>query len=202
MKKLEKVVFAFVVLSLLIAVSTPASAQGLAGCKTGKFVGSYTSPSSTPDVWGDGSNISHTFVFQLNLHSDGTATQDFTGFPDIMLSSGSGTPFVGSWTCRPDGKLVVTMITTLYVPTTDAKNHPATVPTPPPVDLFLAQSSRLTYLFAVTDDNTLTRIQARRRRYTAAQDPTDPTGGILGALNTTEVVYRRLVASDADLLAP
>ncbi len=202
MSKLQRVTVALVVLSLLTIVAVSANAQGNAGCKNGKFVGSYTSSSSFPDIWGDGTNVAHTFLLQLNLHSDGTATQDFSGFPDLMLSGGTGTPFVGSWTCRRDGKLVVTMITTNYGTTTDAINHPASVPDPPPVDLFLVLNLRVTYLFTVTDDNTLTRIQARTRRYLAAEDPSDPTGGTLRPLNTTEVVYRRLIASDADLLAP
>ncbi len=202
MTKLEKVVFAFFVLSLLIVISVPANAQLVAGCKTGKFIGSYTNALTFTDIWGDGSGVTHTFLSQLNLHSDGTATQDFTGFPDIMLSGGTGTQYIGSWTCRKDGKLVVVLITTVYFPTTDAVNHPASVPAPPPVDLFLDSSARLTYLFTVTDDNTLTRTESRRRNYPAANDPSDPIGGTLGPLNTTVVVYKRLVASDADLLAP
>jgi len=200
MSKIRMAVFAFVVLSLLTIITAPANAD--AGCKNGKFVGSYTTPASFPDIWGDGTNVAHAFVSQLNLHSDGTATQDFSGFPDVMLSFGTGTQFVGSWTCRKDGKLVVTLITTVYGPTTDAINHPSTVLAPPPVDLFLLASARVTWLFTVTDDNTLTRIQARRRNYLPADDPSDPTGGTLGPLNTTQIVYNRLVASDADLLAP
>jgi hypothetical protein len=191
---------AIVALSLLMVVAAPASADS--GCKNGKFVGSYTTPVVFPDVWGDGTNVAHTYVLQLNLHNDGTATQDFSGFPDVMLSLGTGTPFVGSWICRKDGKLVVTMISTIYGSTTDAINHPTTVPDPPPVDLFLVASSRDTFLFTVTDDNTLTRIQARRRNYPPDQDPSDPAEGTLGSLNTNVVVYNRLVASDADLLAP
>ena len=202
MTKLEKLLFAFVVLSLLIVISAPANAQGIAGCKTGKFVGSYTSVLSFPDIWGDGSGVAHTFLFQLNLHSDGIATEEFSGAPDIMLSGGTGTASVGSWTCRKDGKLVVTMLSAIYGTTTDAINHPATVPAPPPVDLFLAANSRVTYLFTVTDDNSLTGTESRRRNYPPTEDPSDPTAGILRPLNTTEVVYKRVVASDADLLAP
>lgn len=201
MSKLEKAIFVLLVSSLLI-VSLPANAQGIAGCKTGKFVGSYTTAVPITDVWGDGSGVAHTYLFQLNLHADGIVTQEFTGSPDIMLSGGAGTPFVGSWACRKDGKLVVTMLTAVYLPTTDAINHPASVPAPPPVDLLLAGNSRLTYLFVVTDDNTLTRTESRRRGYPSPSDPSDPNGGILGPLNTTEVVYTRVVASDADLLAP
>ncbi len=196
MSKLKNPMFALIALSIFMVM--PAFAQS-AGCKTGKFVGSYVRAILFPDVWGDGSNIAHTFLYQLNLNADGTVYENFTGLPDLMLSAGSGTPSVGNWQCRKDGKLVVTIVNTGYFPTTDAAMHGIlTVPT----DLFLGFHSRDTYLFTVTDDNTLTRIQARSRRYPAGQDPTDPSGGILRPLNTTVVNYKRLVASDADLLAP
>jgi hypothetical protein len=187
----------FVLTLLLAFIGTPTFANP--GCKNGNFVGSYTTPSTFPDIWGDGSGVKHTFALQLNLHSDGTVYQEFTGFPDIMLSAGSGTPSIGSWQCRNDKKLVVTIITSGYIPTNDAPAHGVVnVPT----DLILAFHSRITYLFSVTDDDTLTRVQARTRRYAPADDPTDPNGGTLLPLNTTSVVYKRLVASDADLLAP
>jgi len=200
MSKLKNVVVAFVVLSVFMVI--PAFPQGNAGCKNGKFIGSYTLLDTFPDIWGDGSNIEHQLIQQLNLHSDGTVTEEFTGSFDTMLSLGLSTPSVGSWTCRTDGMLVVTQILAIYAPTTDAINHPLSVPAPPPVDLFLFQNNRTTYLLSVTNANTLTRIQARTRRYTPTEDPTDPTGGILGPLRTNVVVYTRLVASDADLLAP
>ena len=88
------------------------------------------------------------------------------------------------------------------VPTEPAWLATATVPAPPPVDLFLFEHVRSTSLFSVMDANTLTRTQFRRRVYDPTEDPTDPTGGVLGHLNTNVVVYKRLVASDADLLAP
>jgi hypothetical protein len=200
MPKLRNVGFAFLALSIFMV--TPVFPQGNAGCKNGKFIGSYTHVDDFPDIWGDMSNIEHQIIQQLNLHSDGTVTQENAGGPDIMLSAGLSTTLVGSWKCRNDGMLVVTVIFDVYVPTTDAINHPSTVPSPPPVDLFLFQHVRATYLFSVTDTNTLTRIQTRSRRYAASEDPTDPTGGILGPLRTGVVVYKRLVASDADLLAP
>jgi hypothetical protein len=202
MSKLRNVVVASFALSVFMVIPAFPQENGNAGCKNGKFIGSYTLLNTVPDIWGDGTNIEHQFIQQLSLHSDGTVTEEFTGSPDIMLSFGLSTPGVGSWTCRNDGMLVVTQILAIYVPTTDAINHPSTVPAPPPVDLFLFQHSRVTYLLSVTNANTLTRIQARTRRYTAAEDPTDPTGGVLGPLRTGVVVYTRLVASDADLLAP
>jgi len=95
--------------------------------------------------------------------------------------------------------LVVNLITTVYLPTKDAALHGfPNVPT----DLLLFLNLRTTYLFSVTDDNTVTRIQARNRRYAAVDDPTNPQGGTLGALDSSSVIYQRLVASDADLLAP
>ena len=200
MSKLRNVLVAFLALSVFMVV--PAFPQGVAGCKTGMFIGSYTHLDTFPDVWGDGSNVENQTIRQLTLHSDGSAIEEGTAALDIMLSAGTGSSAIGSWTCRNDGKLVVTLIFAVYLPTTDAVNHPSSVPNPPPVDILLAQHSRRTSLFSVTDANSLTRIQSRIRRYSATQDPTDPTGGVLGPLLTNAVVYTRLVASDADLLAP
>jgi hypothetical protein len=89
----------------------------------------------------------------------------------------------------------VTLIWAGYNPTADAAIH-GIVPAPP-VDILLNGHVRATYLFSVTDANTLTRIQSRSRTYDPTQDPTDPTGGTLHKLNTNEVVYKRVVASDA-----
>jgi len=200
MSKLRNVFVAFVVFSVFMV--TPAFSQGNEGCKNGKFIGSYTTLFTFLDVWSDGTNVEQQLINQLNLHSDGTVTDDRAGGPDLMLSFGLATTGVGSWTCRSDGKLVVTEILAVYEPTTDAINHPTTVPSPPPVDLILFQHIRRTSLYSVTDANTLTRIQARDRTYDPTQDPTDPNGGVLGSLNTDVVVYKRVVASDADLLAP
>ena len=199
MSKLRNVVVAF--LALWVFTVLPAFPQGNAGCKNGKFIGSYTHLDTFPDIWGDGSNVEHQTIRQLTLHSDGTVTEESTAAPDIMLSGGTTSPRVGSWTCRKDGQLVVTLIFATYLPTADALNHPSIDPTPP-VDILLLQHNRTTYLFSVTDANTLTRTQARTRRYAVTEDPSDPTGGVLRPLNTDVVVYKRLVASDADLLAP
>jgi hypothetical protein len=202
MSKLRNVLVALLALSVFTVL--PAFPQGnvIAGCKTGAFIGSYTHLDTFPDIWGDGSMVENQTIRQLTLHSDGTATEVSTGAPDLMLSAGTISSRIGSWTCRNDGQLVVTLIWAVYFPTTDAVNHSSGVLATPPVDILLVQHSRATFLFSVTDANTLTRTQARTRRYTATEDPTDPTGGVLQPLNTVEVVYKRLVASDADLLAP
>ena len=165
-----------------------------ANCKNGKFVGSYTSPNLDVDLFGDGSVV-HSLVFQLNLRSDGTADQYWTGAPDYLINLGSGSPWIGSWDCRNDGKLVVTMLRASYVPTTPSAN--AVNP-----DIELLNHVRNTYLFSIDDQNTLTRIQSRARVYDIHDDPTDPAGGTLGTISNAHVVYRRLIATDADLLAP
>ena len=201
MSKMRNGIVAFV-LSVLTILPAFSQEHGNAGCKNGKFIGSYTHLDTIADVWGDGSNVEHQTIRQLTLHSDGTATEEFTAGPDIMLSGGTVSSRIGSWMCRSDGQLVVTVISAVYLPTTDAVNHPAGVPNPPPVDILLFQHRRTTSLFSVIDANTLIRTQARARRYTATEDPTDPTGGSLGPLNSVSDVYTRLAASDADLLAP
>ena len=198
MPKLRNVFVAFVV--LLVFMVTPAFPQGT--CRSGAFVGTYTNVFTYTDLWGDGSNVVTVVLNQLTLHSDGTARFDSTGFPLLMLSFGISTAQIGSWTCRNDGKLVVTLLFGVLAPTTDAKNHPSTVPDPPPVDLSIFGHTRVTFLISVTNANSLTITQTRRRHYNPTEDPTDPNGGRLTPLNTDVVVYQRVVASDADLLAP
>jgi len=180
---------------LIVFAVMPALADS--GCKNGKFVGSYTRPNANFDVFGDGSVI-HSYAFQLNLHGDGTATEYWTGYPDYMVTLGTGSESRGSWTCRRDGTLVVTMILAGYA-AVEATDFNTGNPT---ADVALSFTSRATYLFTINDENTITRVQSRSRNYTSAQDPTDPTGGTLGPLRTTSLVYTRLSASDADLLAP
>lgn len=180
-------------LAIAVLMVVPSFAD-TTGCKKGEFFGSYTRTELNQDVFGDGSAI-HTFIYQLNLHSDGTATQYWTGLNDYLITLGTGSPWTGSWTCRGDGKLVVTLIVATYFPVTGNPN----VASP---DVELGSHFRDTYLFNVVDENTLIRIQSRRRAYLPAGDPTNPTGGTLGPLSTTPVTYNRLVASDADLLVP
>lgn len=187
---LKKILFALSVMMIFTAI--PAFAN--AGCKNGKFVGSYTNTTANVDVFGDGSVV-HTYVNQLTLNENGTADLYWTGYNDYFTNLGTGSPSIGSWTCRNDGKLIVTLITGVYAPSVPSANAPNP-------DVTLVLHFRTTYLFSVEDGNTIKRVQSRTRRYTPAQDPGDPNGGILGALNNTESTYKRVVASDADLLAP
>jgi hypothetical protein len=166
-----------------------------ANCRNGKFAGSYvSSPNAPTDLFGD-ATVVHTFVFQLTLHSDGTASQYWTGLPDYELTLGTGSPWIGSWTCRNDGKLVVSLLRASYLPVAPGVNNPTN-------DIELLGHFRSTYLFTIDDDNTVTRIQARSRTYGPDEDPSIATGGTLGAISNAAVPYKRLVASDSDLTAP
>ena len=148
------------------------------------------------EVFRDGL-VLHTFVFQLNLDSDGSATQYWTGLPDYILTLGTGSPQIGSWKCRNDGKLIITLLSAGYAPVDpDPPLHN------PTNDVSLAFHTRTTYLFTVDDDNTLTRIQSRSRTYDVNEDPSIATGGTLGDIDNHTRQYKRLSASDADLLAP
>jgi len=166
------------------------------GCKKFNFVGSFTRPQLNVDVFGDNS-VRHSWVYQLTLHSDGTATQYWTGALDFPLNTGTAAPWTGSWLCRDDGKLVVTVITANYTPVAAGSNPNVSVQ-----DVSLISHIRTTYLFSVDSANTLTRVQVRTRTYGPNDDPTDPAGGTLNPVVLTTVTYTRLVASDADLLLP
>jgi hypothetical protein len=123
--------------------------------------------------------------------------QNWTGFLDYAINTGAGSLYFGSWTCRADGKLVVTLISAGYVPVASGSNPEVTSQ-----DISLAFHSRTTYLYSVDDTNTLTRIAARTRSYTPDQDPSDPAGVSLGTISNATVVFKRLVATDDDLLVP
>lgn len=182
--------------AIAIFLAAPALAAPKTGCKKFNFIGTFLAPSES-DVFDDG-NI-HRFAFQLTFNSDGTVNQFWTGLPDYLINAGTGSPQIGSWTCRDDGKLVMVWLQASYFPVT-----PTQYPVLTSQDVRLLNHSRTTYLFTVDNDNTVTRIQSRTRRYTPLQDPTDPAGGTLldppdPQITTT---YHRLIASDADLLAP
>lgn len=183
---LRRIALMAVVLTVLGVAQTFADS-----CATGNFVGTYTRPSSV-DVFGDGSLI-HNYVFQLTLHADGTVTQYWTGLPDYQNNLGSGSINIGAWKCRDNGNLLVTLLSGNYVPAAADANL-GTVD-----DIKLFSHSRTTLVFNIDSNNQITRLKAIIRTYTPDQDPSDPNGGTLGTLSTTHVVYKRLVASAADL---
>jgi len=158
------------------------------GCNKWKPVGTYTRSS----VAG-----THSFVYQLQLHNDGTAWMTATAYYDYMINYGTNSPAVGSWKCRDDGKVVVSVLQGILYPIIAG-----TAADLPYADVSLDQHINTTYLFSVDGPNTITQTQSRGRTYGPAEDPTDPAGGVLGTLRTTPRVYTRFTASDADLLLP
>lgn len=174
--------------ALTIFMVVPALADQ--NCSTGNFVGTYTRASQLPDPY---TGQPHNYVFQLTLHGDGTVTQYWTGLPDYQINQGTGSINIGAWKCRDNGNLLVTLISASYTPFAADASLLAVA------DDTLFTHSRTSAVFTITDNNTLTRLKAITRTYTPDQDPTDASGGTLGTLSTTQVVYKRLVASATDL---
>jgi len=179
-------------ITLILTVTIGTAVAG--DCSNENFFGTYTRVDPATDVFGDGL-VNHQYVYQLVLTSSGSVYQYWTGLPDYQLTFGSGTPSIGSWECRSDGKLIVNVITSVLAPV-GPDEHIASP------DLSLSGYYRSTYLFKINGRNKMTRIQARTRTYGPDEDPTNTAGGTLGALSTTQIVYNRLLASDADLLVP
>lgn len=183
----------FQLLFIAVIACVPAFAAKV-GCQKYNFLGSFTRVDAPSDVFGDGTVI-HQYIYQLTLHSDGSARQAWTGAPDYQNTFGTGTDLIGSWTCRDDGKLVINAIYSNYFPTTPSPNAPNP-------DIALVRSYRTTALYDVTSDNTLVRIQSRSRSYLPSEDPTNATGGTLLPISNTSITYNRFIATDADLLLP
>jgi hypothetical protein len=192
MSKLKSAVM-LIIAVLFMAVPAFADDDN-AGCKNGKFVGSYNAVFADQDVFGNGSVI-HTWIQQLNLHNDGIADLTYSSGLDYPINTGSQGPWIGSWQCRSDGKLIVTLLRSFYI------NRGPTANTTY-ADIELGGYNRFTYLFSVEDKNTINRIGRRIRSYGPNEDPTDPNGGVLRPLETNEIIFKRLKTSDADLLAP
>lgn len=191
---LNKTLLGIAVCAIFMAV--PAIAAPATGCNKFKFTGSYVRTVTAVPL-SDGS-VQHKTVFQLNLNADGTAVQNWTGFLDYAINTGAGSLYFGSWTCRADGKLIVTLISANYFPVAANSNPEVTSQ-----DIAIVSHSRTTYLYSVDDANTLTRVLARTRVYLPNEDPTDPAAGSLPQQPSTATpVFKRLVATDDDLLAP
>jgi len=174
---------------MLAAITIFAVVPALAvpvGCNKWKPVGTFT----RADRAG-----THNFVYQLQLHNDGTAWWIETASYDYMINYGTNSPNVGSWTCRADGMVVVSVLKGLLYPIASG-----TADDLPYADVSLDQHIKTTYLFSVDDPNTITQFQAHGRTYGPDDDPTDAAGGVLGNLSTRRRVYTRFVASDVDLL--
>lgn len=167
------------------------------GCLAKTFFGTYTLVEyfQNLDVKGDGTLFEdRTWVYQLSFYRDGIVEQNWTASFDYPLSLGMNPNWIGSWTCRSDGKLVVTTLRGDFAPAPGVQGVPA--------DLALVGHIRNTFLFSVVNQNIVRSIQNRTRYYNMSEDPTDPNAGTLFPLNTNVYEYKRFKASGADLVAP
>ncbi len=115
------------------------------------------------------------YIDQLTLGLDGTAYWfSSSSFDQILL--GTFTPQVGSWTCLPDGSVLVTTIGSNY-----SQNSPyGDVPQlDQPLDINLANNVRFTQKLTIVDLDTLQLIDQIRTRTALSDDPLGP--GVVGA---------------------
>lgn len=152
--------------------------RGGGKCDPEKVPGSYVRNNANPP-----------FMQQLKLDSDGTAYWYDSAAFQLILTTGTFIPHIGSWKCLDDGSLLVTTIGTNYDGIA--------------VDTQINQNERLTEKLTVVDSNTL---QPTHRIFTAiplADDPQGP-GVLISACTPTgtpcaPVAYKRVKPNPSDI---
>ncbi|MFC1777540.1 hypothetical protein ACFL3I_09400 [Pseudomonadota bacterium] len=183
--------------SLLFAGSAFAGKKDNAGnmCKDKDVVGSYMQSAEYDFTDGYGNLVDRFYVDQLNLSSGGTVHERLTAGQDLIMYAGLGSTWLGSWTCRNDGKLLVTALSADYAPIPTNTLFPGSLS-----DIALVYHYRWTYLFSVEDKDTLKLEKYAVRGYGMTEDPTDPDAGGIIIEGDEEIYLDRLIPSDADLL--
>jgi len=174
---------AFAAFVFMIVVALPAFAANGAppsACGKLKWTGAYTRLQNI-DV-----GTVNSYADQLNFSKDGIVTLNYTYYPELMLSEGTGTTGYGEWKCRADGNVVMSVLLAQYVSNGSG-------------DLTLSGHLRYTFLFEIVDDNTLKRIAFARRVYLPSEDPTDPGSGTVTLSGTDDRIYSRFTISEGDL---
>lgn len=186
----KRTIFSVIVLSFFLA--SPALFAKKADdsvCKVATVAGSYVRVKQA-----NYSGVDRTFLLQLNLSSDGIALQNFTGGLDLIDYYGGESNDIGSWECREDGKLLVTMYRAEY---------PAISTDPFTAGPIQAAELRrhflVSYLFIVTSADTLTTVEIGLKEFDMSEDPTDPAAGILRNPDLNEYEYNRVKPTDAYL---
>jgi len=196
----KKIIITMIALSMFIAFPAIAKKKGSAAnaCKDKDVVGAYAAsePSSLPIPYPTGENgfRSVTYVYQLNINAGGTATMNWTGGTDFMVTEGKIAMYHGSWKCRKDGKLLVSTIGAVYQSTDYNPYQDALV-----TDIELEGHNRHNRLFSIEDPNTVVLRQTVRRFYPAEEDPMDPLGGYPFPEFFPDIVFSRLSPSDEGL---
>lgn len=190
----KRTIFSVIVLSFFLASPAySAKTPGVTACKIDAVAGSYVRVSQSQSVGFDGTIIDRTYLFQLKLSSDGIAVQNFTGADDMFDIYGGESDGVGSWECRKDGKLLVTMFSGSYRPVVDG------------LDPFTGESVQaselrfhylVSYLLSVTSADTLKTVETGVKEFNMSEVPTDPNAGSLVTLHTLEREYNRVKPID------
>jgi hypothetical protein len=108
------------------------------------------------------------YIDQLTLHIDGTAYWFNSGSFDLILQ-GAFTPQVGSWTCLPDGTVLVTTVGSNYLnPTSDVAQSGQQL------DINIVFNLRYTQKLSVVDHDTLQLTHQIRTGTPLANDPLGP----------------------------
>ncbi len=146
-----KTAFAALFILLLFMSST-----AIADCSVKKQAGSYVALRPTT-ISGSGASI----LDQLRLNSDGTAYWYQSTAFDLLVTTGSFIPQIGSWKCLDDGNLLVTTIGVTY--------HSVGT------DIVKDSNERFTQKLSPTNDDTLTVIIRVFKDFPLTTDPLDPT---------------------------
>ena len=120
------------------------------------------------------------YIDQLTLGIDGTAYWFQSSSFDLILT-GAFIPEVGSWTCLPDGSVLVTTIGSNY-----SQNSPfGDIPQPGlSFDLNILENVRLTQKLSVVDRNTLVLTVRVNTHIPLSNDPLGPGTVIPGSACT------------------
>ncbi len=167
---------------LIFAVSTTAFASAPDGddgnvCQSKTWLGSYV-----VQVPINGKQFLEYFQFG----ESGTVRHSATFYPEQMISSGTSTPSVGTWKCRTDGTIALTLIFASFPP--DGAG-----------DLTLGYHVRASLILQITGKKVLTRTKLVARVYPDSFDPTNPNIGFIAFVTDDPEDYTKLEVSDADL---
>jgi hypothetical protein len=154
--------------ALITLLMLSSAALAAPGCNPFTVTGSYVRQ-NVGALPGNGIDISP-YVDQLTLHIDGTAYWFNSGSFDMILQ-GAFSPQVGSWTCLPDGTVLVTTIGANYSqnsPTGDVAHDGQ------PLDINIFSNLRYTQKLTVVDLNTLQLTHQIRTNIPVSNDPLGP----------------------------
>ena len=182
MKRLLVTLATFALLIFLASTALAASG-GDNACNPNKVAGAYVR--NRPNTFsGSGPGL----IDQLVLNNDGTAYWYQSTAFDLMVTTASFIPQIGSWKCIDNSTLVVTTVGTTYHSTATASGP----------DLVKDGNQRLTQKLSIVDDDTL---QTLVRVFSDLPLTEDPLGSNVTntSVSTVQVPYKRIKPILSDL---